>query len=88
MKTYTFRVIIEPDENDTFHGFAPVLPGCHTFGTTIEETRENLKDAIKAYVLSLLDDGEPVPDDRGFDGYETITDADFRKEEEREFAYA
>ncbi len=86
MKTYTFRVIIEPDENNTFHGFAPALPGCHTFGHTIEETRINLKDAIKAYVLSLLDDGEPVPEELGFEGYETITDMDFEKE--NKFAYA
>lgn len=86
MRIYTFRIIIEPDENNTFHGFAPALPGCHTCGSTIEETREHLKDAIKAYVLSLLDDGEPVPEDRGFEGYETITDADFQ--EEPEFVYA
>lgn len=52
----------------------------HTFGSTLEETRENLKDVIKVYVLSLLDDGEPVLEDRGFEGYETVTDADFHKE--------
>lgn len=63
MKIYTFRVIIEPDENNMYHGFVPALPGCHTCGSTIEETREYLKEAIKVYVLSLLDDGEPVPSD-------------------------
>lgn len=73
MNTYTFRTIIEPDENGTFHGYAPVLTGCHTWGKTLEETRENLKDAIKAYLASLADDGEPIPKDAGYETLETVT---------------
>ena len=61
MKNYSFRIIIEPDEKNTFHGFVPSLPGCHTWGKTFEETRKNLRDAIRAYILSLIDDGEPIP---------------------------
>lgn len=56
MKNYTFRVIIEPDENNTFHGYVPFLPGCHTWGETIEKTKKNLRDAIQAYIASLMDD--------------------------------
>ena len=32
----TFTVVIEPDE-DMFHAFVPILPGCHTFGETIDD---------------------------------------------------
>ena len=58
MKNYTFRVIIEPDENNAFHGFVPSLPGCHTWGYSIEETRKNLKEAIKKMdnVLNIVND--------------------------------
>lgn len=73
MQTYTFRTIIEPDEGGTFHGFAPALPGCHTWGDSIEQTRANLRDAMTAYLLSVLDDGEPVPQDAGFEALETVT---------------
>lgn len=79
---YTFRTIIEPDEKRTFHGYVPALLGCHTFGSTIEETQKNLKDAISVYVSSLIADGENVPQDNSFESFETVT------KKEIEMAYA
>ena len=73
MKTYTFRTIIESDENDTFHGYAPALPGCHTWGETLDATRKNLKEAMAVYIESLVEDGEPVPEDRGYETIESVT---------------
>lgn len=58
MRIYTFRVIIEPDENNTFHGYVPSLSGCHTWGKTLKETKNNLKEAIKCHIQGLLKDGE------------------------------
>ena len=72
MKHYTFRVIIEPDENNTYHGFVPSLPGCHTCGDTLQETKENLKDAIKCFVESLIADKLPVPQETGFTYIESL----------------
>ena len=68
----TFRVIIEPDEKGTFHAFAPALPGCHTFGRTLAQTREHMRDAMSVYVRSLMADGLPVPKDQSMDTLETI----------------
>lgn len=73
---YTFRTIIEPDEKGTYHGYAPALSGCHTWGETLESTQKNLKDAISVYVASLIADGEQVPADRGFESFETIGERD------------
>jgi predicted RNase H-like HicB family nuclease len=56
----TFTVVIEPDE-DMFHAYAPVLPGCHTFGATIDEALADIREAIELYVESLREDGEPIP---------------------------
>ena len=61
MKSYTFRTIIEPDDPKGYHGFVPSLPGLHTCGDTIEETKLNLKEAILCHVDALLKDGEKVP---------------------------
>lgn len=61
MRIYTFRVIIEPDENKTFHGYVPSLSGCHTWGKNLEETKKNLKDAIKCHLQGLLKDSQPIP---------------------------
>ena len=47
-----YTVVIEPDE-DGYHGFAPALRGCHTFGLTIDETLRNLNEAIALYVEAV-----------------------------------
>ena len=57
--THTYRIILEPDD-DGYHAFAPALPGCHTWGKTIEEAREMVRDAIDVYLRSLIADGEPI----------------------------
>ena len=73
MKSYTYRIIIEPDEKNTFHGYVPALPGCHTWGKTIEIARRNIRDAIDVYIRSLAAEGEVIPEDRGVEVVETIT---------------
>lgn len=73
MKVYTYRVIVEPDENNTFHALVPALPGCHTWGETFDEARQNVRDAIDAYLRSLKSDGESIPEDNGVEILETVT---------------
>ena len=60
---YTFRTIIEPDDPRGYHGYVPALPGVHTTGKTIEEVKENLRDAITCHVEGLLKDKQSVPKD-------------------------
>jgi predicted RNase H-like HicB family nuclease len=61
-KEYSFTVIIEPDD-DQYHGFVPALPGCHTFGPSVEAVRENLTEAIQLHVESMIAHEEDVPSD-------------------------
>jgi predicted RNase H-like HicB family nuclease len=63
MVTYQFTVVMEPDE-DGFHAYVPALPGCHTFGDTVEEARANISEAIELHVQSMVEDGEPIPVER------------------------
>ena len=72
MQQYSYRVIIEPDENSTFHAYVPALPGCHTWGETFEQARANIRDAIDVYLRSLKADGEEIPQDKGVEVVETI----------------
>ncbi|HCM82530.1 hypothetical protein A3G55_03955 [Candidatus Giovannonibacteria bacterium RIFCSPLOWO2_12_FULL_44_25] len=80
MKTLSYRIIIEPDGKRAFHGYVPALQGCHTWGKTVEETREHLRDAINVYLKSLVDDGEVIPEDKGVEMIETVTFAPRNKE--------
>lgn len=64
MKTFAYRTIIEPDEDSGFHGFAPLLKGVHTYGKTIEETKENLVEAIQCHLEGLLKDKVTPPQEK------------------------
>ena len=72
MKSYSYRVIIEPD-GDSFHAYVPALVGCHTFGASLAETKANIREAISVYIASLVDDQESVPEDVGFESIETVS---------------
>jgi predicted RNase H-like HicB family nuclease len=41
----------------------PALPGCFTWGETIEHAMEMAKETIEGYIEVLKEEGEPVPDD-------------------------
>ena len=60
MKTYTFRMIIEKDE-DGYRGFVPILRGVHTWGKTVESAKKNLKEAIQCHLEGLAKDKEKIP---------------------------
>ena len=54
-----FNVVIEKDE-DGYYAFCPELQGCYTSGSTFEEARTNLVDAIRLHIEDRLADGEEV----------------------------
>lgn len=58
--TYDFTIVIEPDEGG-YHAFVPALPGCHSHGATLDETKLNITEALELHVESMIEDGEEVP---------------------------
>lgn len=57
MTRYQYTVVIEPDE-DVYHAFVPALPGCHTFGATVDEARANIIEAMGLHIKAMVEDGE------------------------------
>lgn len=55
-----------------YHGFVPILPGCHTFGMTIAETRKNLKEAILGWLESRIAYGWEIDKDESLETLETV----------------
>jgi predicted RNase H-like HicB family nuclease len=45
-------------EDGVYTIWVPSLPGCVTFGKTIEEAIEMVRDAIEIYVETLISHGE------------------------------
>jgi antitoxin HicB len=59
---YAYTVVFEPDpEAGGYVVTCPALPGLVTEGDTLEEARAMAKDAIRAYLESLREDGLPLP---------------------------
>ena len=73
MAIRTYRVILESDERHTYHAYVPALPGCHTWGATLDEAKQHVKDAIELYLTDLVESGETVPEEQSFDTFETVT---------------
>lgn len=71
MENHTYRIIIEPD-GKAFHGYVPSLPGCHTHGKTIAETRKYLREAMSLYLGHLVAKKEVIPNERGLESFETV----------------
>ena len=62
MRTYVFKVIIEPDEDGWF-AHCPVLEkrGAATWGQTREEAARKIQEVLEMVVEDMIEDGEPVP---------------------------
>jgi len=56
-----YRVLIEIDEDGVFIASVPALPGCVSDGRTRVEAVGNIKEAMTAYIESLVKSGDPVP---------------------------
>jgi len=63
MKTYTFKVVVEPDDG-RWHAYCPVLEhyGAATWGTTHEEAFRHIQEVVKIVVGELREDGIPIPE--------------------------
>lgn len=72
MKLFTYRIIIEPDEGGTYHGYVPALHGCHTWGVSVDEAKKKLKEAMNVYIDDVVADGEKVPQDDSYESFETV----------------
>ena len=58
-----FTVIIERDpESEWFVGEVVELPGCYTQAPDLVTLEQNIKEAIKAYLLTIEDSNTPLPE--------------------------
>ena len=63
MKQLSYRIILRPEPEGGFTVIVPSLPGCVTYGKSLEEAKDMAIDAIKAYLESLKKHNEPIIDD-------------------------
>jgi predicted RNase H-like HicB family nuclease len=61
-KTYTFKIIVEPDE-DRWFAYSPALEelGGATWGFTKEEALKHIDEVVHMVIEGLIEDGIPIP---------------------------
>ena len=64
MKSYVFKVVVEPDEG-AWSAHCPALEelGAATWGRTREKALKHIDEVVQMIVEELIEDGEPIPED-------------------------
>ncbi|NOR46979.1 MAG: type II toxin-antitoxin system HicB family antitoxin [Methanosarcinaceae archaeon] len=61
-----YTVLVYKDEEGGFWAEVPALPGCYSQGETVEETMENVKEAIVAHITVLKEDLQEIQTNKEF----------------------
>jgi predicted RNase H-like HicB family nuclease len=64
VRTYTFRVVVEPDE-DRWRAYCPALEaqGASTWGDTREEALRHIREVLEMIAAEFVEEGKPMPAD-------------------------
>ena len=76
MKTLRYRILLREEPEGGYTVIVPALPGCVTYGDTIEEAIEMAKEAVELYIESLKEHDDEIPTDERILEY-TLTVKDY-----------
>ncbi len=63
MKTPSYKIHLRKEPEGGYTVLVPSLPGCITFGDTVDHALEMAKEAIELYIEGLKELGEEIPSD-------------------------
>lgn len=64
MNQIQYRILLRREPEGGFTVTVPLLPGCVTWGDTLDEAIGNAKEDIELYLESLTAHGEEIPSER------------------------
>jgi len=56
-----YTIIMHQAEEGGYWAEVPALPGCYSQGESIEETMENIREAIETHLEALKEDQQEIP---------------------------
>lgn len=65
MRVLNFKILLRKEPEGGYTVTVPSLPGCITFGETVDEAIQMAREAIELYVDALKAKGEEVPTEEG-----------------------
>ena len=63
MAQHTYRILLTQEPEGGYTVNVPALPGCVTYGESIDHAMSMAQEAIELYVTALKAEGDPIPDD-------------------------
>jgi predicted RNase H-like HicB family nuclease len=60
---YNYKLMLQKEPEGGYTVLVPSLPGCITYGESVDEAIAMAKDAINIYIEELTSRGEAIPDD-------------------------
>jgi len=61
MRVLSYQILLRKEPEGGYTVTVPSLPGCVTYGETVEEAVEMAKEAIEVYLERLREHGEEIP---------------------------
>jgi predicted RNase H-like HicB family nuclease len=61
-----YTVLVYKAEEGGYWAEVPALSGCYSQGETVEETMNNVKEAVEAHIMALIEEEEKVPVEEDF----------------------
>jgi predicted RNase H-like HicB family nuclease len=61
-KAYTYQINLIAEEAGGYTVLVPMLPGCVSYGKTIEEATANAREAIELHLQNLAAHHQPIPE--------------------------
>jgi predicted RNase H-like HicB family nuclease len=69
-----YPIVIHKDPDSDFGVTVPDLPGCFSAGSTLDEAIAMAHEAIEAYLETIIEDGQAVPDPSPVETYRNKKD--------------
>jgi antitoxin HicB len=57
----TYQAVFEPADDGSVFAYVPDLPGCTSWGATVEDARKNVREAIALWIDVATERGIRVP---------------------------
>lgn len=75
MRNLQYRILLRREPEGGYTVTVPALPGCVTYGETVDEAIAMAREAVEVYVESLRERGEEIPTEEGLLEYRLTIEA-------------
>ena len=60
-RVYSYQINLVPETEGGYTVLVPALPGCVSYGETVEEATRNAREAVELHIENLAAHREPIP---------------------------